>query len=454
LERKAKLEKEEADMAAAEIQAGKTTYTGKAAHPTVQVQVNGRTLLQGADFELEYTDAVDAGTAELTVTGKGNYTGSATGEFTISPKSLENAKVSEIGSQAFTGGAIEPAVEVSCDGKALEAGTDFNVVYKKNTEVGTAKAVVKGTGNYAGKTSVKFKIKPRSIRKAAVSPIPGQKSDDDSGAPALQVTDDGELLERDVDYRVVYLPNEDGGYDKAIVKGIGNYKDTQTIDIKVSTPGEALARAACVVSYSHGQYYGGGTHGAYPATALWQKVYSQVNPGSMWMRGCVTTVKVVVRWAGFDDSFPSPPNNPSTMYQNHLKSRSDVWAIVGTWDGNISSLEPGDILTVQRNGVVGASGSDHSMMYVGHEIASEIYEEYLKGTDADLGAPNEDEVFVSSHGAGNPQSNRSSAPCICNARFALAYAYGKNAYVIIRPISGPNVEGSKYANVMPEYRPF
>lgn len=59
-----------ADMAAAEIQAGKTTYTGKAAHPTVQVQVNGRTLLQGADFELEYTDAVDAGTAELTVTGK------------------------------------------------------------------------------------------------------------------------------------------------------------------------------------------------------------------------------------------------------------------------------------------------------------------------------------------------------------------------------------------------
>ena len=58
------------------------TYMGRALTPEIEVY-NGETLLAVKDYTAEYKDNVNAGTATVTVTMKGNYSGSASKTFTI-----------------------------------------------------------------------------------------------------------------------------------------------------------------------------------------------------------------------------------------------------------------------------------------------------------------------------------------------------------------------------------
>lgn len=64
------------------------TYTGKAQtqSPTVKTKVNGTpfTLKNGTDYRVTYKNNTNAGTATITITGKGNYKGSVSRKFTIS----------------------------------------------------------------------------------------------------------------------------------------------------------------------------------------------------------------------------------------------------------------------------------------------------------------------------------------------------------------------------------
>lgn len=62
------------------------TYTGSAIRPSVKVTLAGSTLKQSTDYTVSYSDNTNAGTATVTVTGKGNYTGSLSTTFTIYPK--------------------------------------------------------------------------------------------------------------------------------------------------------------------------------------------------------------------------------------------------------------------------------------------------------------------------------------------------------------------------------
>ena len=59
------------------------TYDGKPKTPAVTVELDGRTLVLDTDYTLTYSDNISAGTAKVTVTGKGNYYGSKTVNFTI-----------------------------------------------------------------------------------------------------------------------------------------------------------------------------------------------------------------------------------------------------------------------------------------------------------------------------------------------------------------------------------
>ncbi len=58
-------------------------YDGKEKVPTVTVEYGNIQLVQGTDYTAVYTDNINAGTAAVTVTGKGNYTGTASENFTI-----------------------------------------------------------------------------------------------------------------------------------------------------------------------------------------------------------------------------------------------------------------------------------------------------------------------------------------------------------------------------------
>ena len=61
------------------------TYTGSPFTPAVSVTLkNGTQLIKDRDYTLAYTDHTNAGTATVTVTGKGNYAGTAKKTFVIS----------------------------------------------------------------------------------------------------------------------------------------------------------------------------------------------------------------------------------------------------------------------------------------------------------------------------------------------------------------------------------
>ena len=60
------------------------TYTGSPFTPAVSVTLKNTQLVEGRDYTLAYTDHTNAGTATVTVTGIGNYTGEAKKTFVIS----------------------------------------------------------------------------------------------------------------------------------------------------------------------------------------------------------------------------------------------------------------------------------------------------------------------------------------------------------------------------------
>ena len=65
-------------------------YDGTQKEPGVAIKVNGATLEEGKDYDVSYKNNKDAGTATVTITGKGNYEGSSsTKDFTITKRPLE-----------------------------------------------------------------------------------------------------------------------------------------------------------------------------------------------------------------------------------------------------------------------------------------------------------------------------------------------------------------------------
>ncbi|MBE6321602.1 MAG: hypothetical protein E7073_01075 [Bacteroidales bacterium] len=134
------------------------TYTGSEIKPEPLVLAGSLNLTKGTDYEYSYTDNTDVGTAKVKVTFKGNYAslGYVEKAFTINAKALTDANVSDISAQTYTGSAIKP--EITCDGITLVKGTDYEVSYSDNTNVGTAKATITGIGNYSGTVEKTFVI--------------------------------------------------------------------------------------------------------------------------------------------------------------------------------------------------------------------------------------------------------------------------------------------------------
>lgn len=146
-----------ASISSAKVSAAKQTFNGQALSPSVTVKLGDRTLKSGTDYAVTYSDNQHAGTAKVTVTGKGNYAGTASGTFTISPANISEASIS-VAAQNYTGSQLTPVPTVTLDGKSLESGTDFTTSYSNNVKVGTANITVTGKGDYTGSATSTFKI--------------------------------------------------------------------------------------------------------------------------------------------------------------------------------------------------------------------------------------------------------------------------------------------------------
>ena len=134
-------------------------YDGKAKKPGVTVKLNGKTLKNGTDYTVSYSNNTKVGTATVKITGKGNYTGSVSKTYSIK-NDFKKATVSGISTKAFTGKNNTQSITVKYNGKTLKKGTDHTVSYSNNKNIGTATVKITGKGSYTGTITKTFKINP------------------------------------------------------------------------------------------------------------------------------------------------------------------------------------------------------------------------------------------------------------------------------------------------------
>lgn len=143
----------------ATLSATSLTYNGVAKTPTASVKRGSLKLIAGTDYTLSYTNNVDSGTAIVTITGIGNYTGTLTKTFTINRRNINafTATLSETSVQ-YDGTEKTPCVTVKRGSQTLVEGEDYTVNYTHNIDTGTATVTITGIINYSGTITKTFTI--------------------------------------------------------------------------------------------------------------------------------------------------------------------------------------------------------------------------------------------------------------------------------------------------------
>lgn len=208
-------------------------YDGKAKTPGVTV-TDGGVLLTENDYAVAYADNVNVGTATVTVTGKGNYAGTKTATFEITPKPL-TAEMVTLSAMSFVYNAEiqKPDVTVK-DGTTLTA-SDYVVTNNGGTHVGTFHVVVDGKGNYAGQVDKTFTITQLSIADAVVTlnELQSYTYDGKAKKPSVREVIAGGVMVPTTGYTVSYGENVNVGTATVTVTGQGDFKDTKTVTFDI-----------------------------------------------------------------------------------------------------------------------------------------------------------------------------------------------------------------------------
>ena len=217
-----------------------TTYTAgeqfnKAGMVITAAYDDGSTKdVQPTYFQFTPTALLTVNDKEVTITyTEGNVTQIAKQKITVNPKALTANMVQPIASRPYTGSAIEPTVTVNVGKKTLTAGTDYTVTYKDNTNVGTAKVIVTGKGNYTGSVEAKFNITAKALTASMVRDIAAQTYTGSPIVPELTVKDGEIALSKDTDYTVKYQNNLNAGTATVTLTGKGNYSGSVNKDFTI-----------------------------------------------------------------------------------------------------------------------------------------------------------------------------------------------------------------------------
>ena len=191
------------DLNNATVKIASLTYNGSEQSPKVEVKLGDQILNASTDYTVDVTPRTDAGSYTLTVNGMGNYTGTATGNWSIARKAV-TATVTVTGSYTYTGKAIEPTFTVEDEGTTIPA-SEYTVSYENNTNAGTAKIILKDNdvGNYIVSGGAEF-----TIDKAQATCTPPTANDLTYNGTAQQLFGPGSTQ----DGTLVYSMNHYGGY--------------------------------------------------------------------------------------------------------------------------------------------------------------------------------------------------------------------------------------------------
>jgi uncharacterized repeat protein (TIGR02543 family) len=230
--------------------------------PTVTDKADKK-LKAGTDYTVEYStsDFTNVGTVEVTITGKGNYTGTVKRSYKVTPKeytvTTDSATKTYSGTALIAGGKVEgivsgETVEFTTTGSQTEVGTSKNtyeLVWKS----------AKATNYTLAKESIgKLTVKAKSIvpdgpdtpdeKKTGitVSEPSDSKYDGKEHREVLTVTDTktGKELVAGTDYSVTYSSDlVNAGTVKVTVAGLGNYSGSFTKTYRITKRSVTLTSA-------------------------------------------------------------------------------------------------------------------------------------------------------------------------------------------------------------------
>ena len=206
-------------------------YTGKAVKPKVTITDGTRGLVLNTDYVIRYINNVNVGTASVKISGKGDYTGSVTKNFTITNSSTAISKCTitlNKSSFTFTGNPIKPRVTVKNGSKVLTSGTDYVIKYTNNTNPGTASIIIAGRGSYTGSVTKTFTI-TSDITKCNISLNKTSfKYTGKNVKPKVTVKDGNKTLVLNTDYAIRYVNNVNVGTASVVISGRNGYSGSVT----------------------------------------------------------------------------------------------------------------------------------------------------------------------------------------------------------------------------------
>lgn len=142
------------------------TYSGsQITFPNLKVTISDTVLEEKKDYIVTYTGNINVGNMNIIITGIGDYTGSITRKVSIKQREIseKSSSVTVAGipkTEVYTGKAhTYSKIVVRYNNAMLSLGKDYDVRYYNNRNVGIAKVVVLGKGNYTGSITKTFIIK-------------------------------------------------------------------------------------------------------------------------------------------------------------------------------------------------------------------------------------------------------------------------------------------------------
>ena len=220
------------------------TYDGTEKKPGVTVKDGTNTLTVGTDYSFVYSNNINAGTGKVTITGKGNYTGTKVVNFTINKRTL----TVKAEAKSKTYGAGDPGLTYTYSNQvsgqtpkfsgALSRAEGENVgIYaiNKNTLVLVDNSPFWANNyalSYVG-ANLTITAKNASTFTATLNPT-SYTYDGTEKKPSVTVKDGENLLAVGTDYSFVYSDNINAGTGKVTITGKGNYTGTKVLNFTIN----------------------------------------------------------------------------------------------------------------------------------------------------------------------------------------------------------------------------
>ena len=233
--------------------ASSVSFTGSNITPSVTVKVAGRTLTNGTDYTVSYSNNKNVGTSNVYVYGKGNYSGSLSAKFDIVPAKQQIQKL-ETRYKGFyidwaqkgsaTGYDVEYSVKANMSGavsKHLTANKPDTLTVSGLAGDKTYYVRVRSYTNVNGKvyygawSDVKsIKTANNDITKATVSGISTKAFTGKAITQNVTVKVGNTVLKNGTDYTVSYSNNKKVGKATVKITGKGKYGGVITKTFKIN----------------------------------------------------------------------------------------------------------------------------------------------------------------------------------------------------------------------------